>query len=149
MWGCAVALVMTLPRLYQSVAHRRMSCTVLYSVLHYTALCCTVLHTTGAQGVFLQWDSGPTLACMSLHACSCVCVCVFMCVSQILGVVALGLVNVVGVLTLSGLLTDPQATYALYYNGLGWIAGLMPALQVPICICTSHTCRLCFLPRPC
>lgn len=49
---------------------------------------------------------------------------------QVLGVVALGAFNVAGVLTLSGLLTDPQARYMLTYQGLGWVGAILPALQV-------------------
>lgn len=35
-----------------------------------------------------------------------------------------------GVATLSGLLADAHARYVLFANGLGWIGGLMPALQL-------------------
>lgn len=49
---------------------------------------------------------------------------------QLLGVVGLGILNVAGVVTLSGLLADPQARYALTYQGLGWITNIMPGLQL-------------------
>ena len=41
----------------------------------------------------------------------------------------MGVVNVVGVITLSSLLVDPVAKLALYRQGLGFILGLMPYLQ--------------------
>jgi hypothetical protein len=49
---------------------------------------------------------------------------------QVAGVVALGGANLVGVLLLAGLLTDPAARYTLAYNGLGWLPSLLPGLQV-------------------
>lgn len=45
----------------------------------------------------------------------------------------LGALNVVGVATLAGLLADAGSRYVLYANGMGWVAGLMPALQVRLC----------------
>jgi hypothetical protein len=45
------------------------------------------------------------------------------------GAFLLGIVNVVGVITLSSLLFDPVAKLALYRQGLGFILGLMPYLQ--------------------
>jgi hypothetical protein len=48
---------------------------------------------------------------------------------QQLGAFALGLVNVVGVVTLSTLLLDPIAKLSLYRQGLGFVLGLLPYLQ--------------------
>lgn len=45
------------------------------------------------------------------------------------GALLLGLVNVVGVITLSSMLMDPIAKLALYRQGLGFIVGLLPYLQ--------------------
>jgi len=45
------------------------------------------------------------------------------------GALLLGVVNVVGVITLSTLLVDPVAKLALYRQGLGFILGLLPYLQ--------------------
>jgi hypothetical protein len=41
----------------------------------------------------------------------------------------LGVINVVGVITLSSLLLDPVAKLALYRQGLGFVLGLLPYLQ--------------------
>lgn len=51
------------------------------------------------------------------------------------GALLLGVVNVVGVITLSSLLVDPVAKLALYRQGLGFILGLLPYLQVCVCTC--------------
>lgn len=51
------------------------------------------------------------------------------------GALLLGVVNVVGVITLSSLLVDPVAKLALYRQGLGFILGLLPYLQVCVCLC--------------
>eukprot|EP00775_Hariotina_reticulata_P003685 gene3685-3945_t len=48
---------------------------------------------------------------------------------QQLGAFALGVVNVVGVVTLSTLLLDPIAKLSLYRQGLGFVLGLLPYLQ--------------------
>ncbi|KAF8060028.1 hypothetical protein HT031_004966 [Scenedesmus sp. PABB004] len=45
------------------------------------------------------------------------------------GALLLGVVNVVGVITLSTLLADPLAKLALYRQGLGFVLGLLPYLQ--------------------
>ncbi|KAL6758321.1 hypothetical protein V8C86DRAFT_2599542 [Haematococcus lacustris] len=47
---------------------------------------------------------------------------------QVAGTVALGVLNLVGVATLASLLGDPGARYVLAAQGLGWVAGLLPAL---------------------
>ena len=44
----------------------------------------------------------------------------------------LGLVNIVGVATLASLLAGGEAQYVLASQGLGWVAGLMPALIVSL-----------------
>lgn len=49
---------------------------------------------------------------------------------QLGSVVALGVANLVGVLWLSTALTTPANAYALAMNGLGWVFGTMPYLQV-------------------
>jgi hypothetical protein len=48
---------------------------------------------------------------------------------QQVGALALGVVNVVGVVLLSTMLADPIAKLSLYRQGLGFILGLLPALQ--------------------
>eukprot|EP00878_Enallax_costatus_P002812 GHUV01003004.1.p1 GENE.GHUV01003004.1~~GHUV01003004.1.p1 ORF type:complete len:653 (+),score=181.31 GHUV01003004.1:192-2150(+) len=45
------------------------------------------------------------------------------------GAALLGLVNIVGVVTLSSLLLDPIAKLSLYRQGLGFVLGLLPYLQ--------------------
>jgi hypothetical protein len=45
------------------------------------------------------------------------------------GALLLGVVNVVGVVTLSTMLADPISKLALYRQGLGFVLGLMPYLQ--------------------
>ncbi|WIA33689.1 hypothetical protein OEZ86_006807 [Tetradesmus obliquus] len=45
------------------------------------------------------------------------------------GALLLGVVNVVGVITLSTMLADPISKLALYRQGLGFVLGLLPALQ--------------------
>lgn len=45
------------------------------------------------------------------------------------GAVALGVLNVVGVVVLSSMLADPIAKLALYRQGLGFVMGLLPYLQ--------------------
>lgn len=45
------------------------------------------------------------------------------------GALLLGIVNVVGVVTLSSLLLDPIAKLSLYRQGLGFVLGLLPYLQ--------------------
>jgi hypothetical protein len=45
------------------------------------------------------------------------------------GALLLGVVNVVGVVTLSSMLMDPIAKLSLYRQGLGFILGLLPYLQ--------------------
>lgn len=45
------------------------------------------------------------------------------------GALLLGVVNVVGVITLSTLLADPISKLALYRQGLGFVLGLLPFLQ--------------------
>jgi len=47
---------------------------------------------------------------------------------QVFGVVALGLLNVVGVVTLSSLLADPYNRAMLISEGLGWVGALLPGL---------------------
>eukprot|EP00197_Chlamydomonas_leiostraca_P015538 CAMPEP_0202866960 /NCGR_PEP_ID=MMETSP1391-20130828/8451_1 /ASSEMBLY_ACC=CAM_ASM_000867 /TAXON_ID=1034604 /ORGANISM="Chlamydomonas leiostraca, Strain SAG 11-49" /LENGTH=595 /DNA_ID=CAMNT_0049546953 /DNA_START=219 /DNA_END=2003 /DNA_ORIENTATION=- len=49
---------------------------------------------------------------------------------QLAASVGLGLANIIGVATLSSLLTDQASRYILAAQGLGWIGGLMPALQL-------------------
>jgi len=49
---------------------------------------------------------------------------------QLGSVIALGAANLVGVLWLSVALTTPANAYALAMNGLGWVFGTMPYLQV-------------------
>ena len=49
---------------------------------------------------------------------------------QLGSVIALGVANLVGVLWLSNALTIPANAYALAMNGLGWIFGTMPYLQI-------------------
>jgi hypothetical protein len=49
---------------------------------------------------------------------------------QLGSVVALGVANLVGVLWLSTALATPANAYALAMNGLGWIFGTMPYLQI-------------------
>ena len=49
---------------------------------------------------------------------------------QKLGAVALGALNLVGVVALSGLLQDPVNRMALARNGMLWVAAAMPWLQV-------------------
>ncbi|KAJ9512766.1 hypothetical protein QJQ45_019060 [Haematococcus lacustris] len=49
-------------------------------------------------------------------------------VATVAGTVALGVLNLVGVATLASLLGDPGARYVLAAQGLGWVAGLLPAL---------------------
>jgi hypothetical protein len=49
---------------------------------------------------------------------------------QLSSVIALGVANLVGVLWLSTALTTPANAYALAMNGLGWVFGTMPYLQV-------------------
>ncbi len=45
------------------------------------------------------------------------------------GAALLGVVNVVGVVTLSTMLMDPISKLLLYRNGLGFVLGLLPYLQ--------------------
>jgi hypothetical protein len=45
------------------------------------------------------------------------------------GALLLGVVNVVGVVTLSAMLADPISKLALYRQGLGFVLGLLPYLQ--------------------
>lgn len=52
---------------------------------------------------------------------------------QQLGVVALGLANLVGVLILGNMLASPANAYSLAVNGLSWVLGAMPLLQVSGC----------------
>jgi hypothetical protein len=49
---------------------------------------------------------------------------------QLGSVVALGVANLVGVLWLSTAITAPANAYALAMNGLGWVFGAMPYLQI-------------------
>ena len=49
---------------------------------------------------------------------------------QKLGTIALGLVNLVGVLYLSSLLAQPYVAQSLAQSSLGFMAGLLPFLQV-------------------
>lgn len=59
-------------------------------------------------------------------------VCCYVCnlfAGQQAGAALLGLVNVVGVVTLSSLLLDPIAKLSLYRQGLGVVLGLLPYLQ--------------------
>jgi hypothetical protein len=49
--------------------------------------------------------------------------------AQQVGVVALGVANLVGVLFLGAQLSAPGAAYALARNGLAWVVGAMPLLQ--------------------
>ena len=49
---------------------------------------------------------------------------------QKLGTVALGLVNLVGVLYLSSLMAQPYVAQSLAQSSLGFMAGLLPFLQV-------------------
>lgn len=50
--------------------------------------------------------------------------------AQLFGAVALGVANLVGVLWLSTALATPANAYVLLQNGLGWVPGAMPALQL-------------------
>ncbi|GAB4815091.1 hypothetical protein N2152v2_002137 [Parachlorella kessleri] len=50
-------------------------------------------------------------------------------VGQQIGVVALGVANLVGVLALGSLLQNPRAAYSLAVNGMSWVMGAMPLLQ--------------------
>lgn len=49
---------------------------------------------------------------------------------QKLGAVALGALNLVGVVALSVMLGDPMNKLALARNGMLWVVGAMPFLQV-------------------
>lgn len=49
---------------------------------------------------------------------------------QLFAAVALGIANFVGVLWLSNALATPANAYVLLQNGLGWLPGAMPALQL-------------------
>jgi hypothetical protein len=49
---------------------------------------------------------------------------------QVAGTVTLGIANIVGVAFLTALLGDYGARQVLLYNGLGWIASLLPAFGV-------------------
>ena len=51
---------------------------------------------------------------------------------QKLGTIALGLVNLVGVLYLSSLLAQPAVAQSLAQSSLGFMNGLLPFLQVSI-----------------
>lgn len=62
--------------------------------------------------------------CAALLIMSC-----FVCAGQQAGAFLLGLFNVVGIITLSSMLADPMAKLALYREGLGFVLGLLPALQ--------------------
>lgn len=53
---------------------------------------------------------------------------------QKLGTVALGVVNLVGVLYLSSLLAQPYVAQSLAQSNLGFMIGLLPFLQV----CSPH-----------
>jgi hypothetical protein len=49
---------------------------------------------------------------------------------QVAGTVTLGLANIIGLAFLTALLGDYGARQVLLYNGLGWIASLLPAFGV-------------------
>lgn len=77
-------------------------------------------------------DTQPNAALLPwlLYVCCChVCCRDGTLAGQQAGALLLGVVNVVGVITLSSMLMDPIAKLSLYRQGLGFILGLLPYLQ--------------------
>jgi hypothetical protein len=70
-----------------------------------------------------------TLQALLICCRCCLLLLLLLCTGQQAGALLLGVVNVVGVVTLSTMLADPFSKLALYRQGLGFVLGLLPYLQ--------------------